>query len=380
MMRAKFMGARLLLAAVVLLGGARAGDAFAGDLDASEEHLLAEIAVPPAARSAFPGIEAASGGLGAVDPPARLDLDRDAPPASGGAPLASLRLLDEAYVRGPVVRLGDIADISGRDAAALADIELLPAPQPGSSRRLNAGLVTSRLRMAGVDPARITIDGAHATTATTLALELTGEMLAASLHTHILGVMPWAPGAAQIDITPPAGAFLVPEGDLEIRWEPNPQYRYIGAAAFRGAVLIDNEVQRQVTVRANIEAYTGVVTAAGDIARGRIIGPRDIVVEQRPASQLRHGHFSEAEDVIGNVARSTIFPGTVLTSRHIAAPTLVRRNQVVQVELRAGNMRIQSRARAMSDGAAGDVIALTNLNSKETYHGTVREDGVVMID
>jgi flagella basal body P-ring formation protein FlgA len=75
-----------------------------------------------------------------------------------------------------------------------------------------------------------------------------------------------------------------------------------------------------------------------------------------------------------------VFPGTVITRRHVTPPTVVKRNQIVQVELASGGLYIQTQARAMQDGAAGDTIPLSNVDTKEMYYGTIRKDGVVILE
>ena len=70
---------------------------------------------------------------------------------AGGAAMAadSLTLHEEAYVKGPKVYLGDVADIEGENAVDLAMVEVASAALPGASKRLNAALVASRIRHAG---------------------------------------------------------------------------------------------------------------------------------------------------------------------------------------------------------------------------------------
>jgi flagella basal body P-ring formation protein FlgA len=59
---------------------------------------------------------------------------------------------------------------------------------------------------------------------------------------------------------------------------------------------------------------------------------------------------------------------------------IVKRNQTVVVETRAGGLLVQARARAMTDGCEGDVVRCLNVDSKEEFIGTVRADGVVILD
>lgn len=284
-----------------------------------------------------------------------------------------------AVVKGPKVLLGDVATVTGENADVLATLEVMPAPQPGDTRRLNAELLLARLRTNGVPLDAVTVDGANSITATTLSLEITGEMLAENLRQHIEVEMPWDPAVTQIDVAVPAQDYVVPEGELQIEWTANPQYNFLGTGAFRGTVLVDGQVQKTLLCKATIETYRDVLVAATDIPRGQVVNAAQLKTERRALSALRETPFDDPSDVVGLVAKATIFPGQLITSRKVELPTLVRRNQVVLVESGGGGLLVQARAVAQNSGAAGDVITCMNPSNKEIFQGIVRSDGVVVV-
>lgn len=216
--------------------------------------------------------------------------------------------------------------------------------------------------------------------AKTLYVDITSDLLATDLRTFIEGEMPWTLDQAAIDIVAPNQEIIVPDGEVEIRWWPNPQYRWVGPGVFRGEVHVDGDVKRTVLVRAQIEAYADVLVASTDIPRGSLVSPADLQVEKRAMSQMKTGALLNASDAVGQVARSTIFPGQVITKRQLMARQLIKRNQVVTVEARAGGLVIRSQARALMNGSEGDFVTCMNLDSKEQFQGIVRKDGVVIVD
>ena len=54
-----------------------------------------------------------------------------------------------------------------------------------------------------------------------------------------------------------------------------------------------------------------------------------------------------------------------------AAPFLVTRNSIVSMEYAFGRLTIQTEGRAMSQGRAGDLVRIMNLNSKSIVAATV---------
>ena len=296
--------------------------------------------------------------------------------ASAAADTVTLR--DQAFVQGPTVRLGDVAEIHGENAAALADVELVQSAPPGSIKRLTASLVESRLHAEGFGAA-VSVDGARNIAATTMHLEVSRGMLAEDLRAYIEREMPWDMDAAMIDVVMPAADFRVPDGQVSIEWRVDPQYRYLGQGSFRGEILVDGRVEQAVFAKANVAAYDEVVVAVQPISRGDLIGAGNVRLERRELSSLREGVFFDVRDVSGMVAKTTIQPGQALSDRRIAMPILVKRNQYVAVETRIGSLVVRAQARALQDGAAGDFINLENTGSGLEMSGVVRRDGVVEV-
>lgn len=291
-----------------------------------------------------------------------------------------LVLKDEVYVKGPKVLLGDVAKIEGENAEALALLEISPAANPGDTKQLNAALVATRIDAAGFDAQTIQIEGAPKVKATTLHLEVSPAQVSESLRDFILAKMPWDAKGALVDVQAPAATYRVPDGDLQIEWTPAPQYRYVGQGAFRGTISVDGTVQKTMLVKANVDATVPVVIARRDIQRGAIVSPIDLELQPTSVALAPAGALVEISEAAGMIAKKGIFAGQTVTTRHLDAPIVIKRNQLVNVELNSNGVFIQSRARAMTDARAGDLVLCTNPGSKEQFQGLVRPDGVVMVE
>ncbi len=289
----------------------------------------------------------------------------------------TLTLHQEAFVKGPKVLLGEVADIDGENATSLAAIELGSAPQPGQSRQLNAALVESRLRNAGLK--EIAVKGASSVRATTLHTEVTPDMIAESLRVFIQSQMPWNADSTEINITLPPDGLTVPDGQVCFTWRSNPQYRYLGQGAFQGTLSVDGRPQTTLNCKATIESYTDVVVATSDIPRGRPISAGLVELRRLSLSGLPGNVATRLEDVAGRVASKTIFPGQIISSRCVELPVLVHRRQSVPVELESGAVHVQTRAVAMMDGRVGETILCSNASSDAQFQGVVRGDGVVVV-
>jgi len=291
----------------------------------------------------------------------------------------TVTLREEAYVRGPQVKLAEVAEIEGEHVDVLRDLEVVVAAAPGGAKRISAALVETRVRDAGFDSAQVAVKGAPVVSATTLHLEITPGMLTEDLRAYIRKEMPWDPSAALVDVTAPATEYHVADGDVSVVWRPDPQYEYLGPGNFRGEIRVNGEMQRTVFARATVSAYESVVVATQPIARGDLISSANARLEKRELSALDPGAFFSMQDTAGRIAKTTIQPGQALTARRLEMPTLVERNQLVSIETRVGRLMIRGQAKALADGAAGDMILLLNVASNQKLSGVVRPDGVVEV-
>lgn len=117
---------------------------------------------------------------------------------------------------------------------------------------------------------------------------------------------------------------------------------------------------------------TAEITAARTLPVGAILGPADLVIaEGTPAS--------EAGAVIGLQTRVIIYAGRAVTPAQLGPPMLVDRNQIVTLSYDAGALSIRAEGRALSAGAAGDVIRVMNLTSRQTVTATIRPDGILTV-
>jgi len=120
---------------------------------------------------------------------------------------------------------------------------------------------------------------------------------------------------------------------------------------------------------------SGTLAAARVVRPNTIISAEDIAVAETSVP----GALPQDAMIIGLEAKITLYPGRAILPQHVGEPALVERNQPVQVIYRRGLLTIATDARALSRGAAGDVVRVMNLSSRTTVSGEVQPDGSVLI-
>jgi len=91
------------------------------------------------------------------------------------------------------------------------------------------------------------------------------------------------------------------------------------------------------------------------------------------------GALSDPSQAIGQEARVTLYAGRAILAENLGSAALVERNQTVTLLYRTGGLSILTEGRALSRGAAGEVIKVMNLNSRATVTGTIGADGTVAV-
>ena len=115
------------------------------------------------------------------------------------------------------------------------------------------------------------------------------------------------------------------------------------------------------------------ITAARDLPAGTIIEASDLAwIEEVP------GGIDDPALAVGTQARVAIYEGRPVVATALRAPVLVSRNQIVRVAFDSGPLRIEAEGRALSEGAAGDVVRIMNLTSRNTISAVIHPDGTLV--
>ncbi len=130
----------------------------------------------------------------------------------------------------------------------------------------------------------------------------------------------------------------------------------------------------------SVQARAGVLVAARPLPRGHRVQAGDLRRQTLELGALNGQYLLDDAAALGQALRRSVTSGERLTPALLQAPVLVRRGDPVTMQLRSANFVIRANGRAMSNGAAGERVAVENLTSKRVVHGTVTGDGRVMVE
>ena len=78
-------------------------------------------------------------------------------------------------------------------------------------------------------------------------------------------------------------------------------------------------------------------------------------------------------------AKVALYPGRPILASQLGAPALVERNAMVRMSYASGPLRIMTEGRALDRAAAGELVRVMNLASKQTVTGVVAADGSIEV-
>lgn len=156
---------------------------------------------------------------------------------------------------------------------------------------------------------------------------------------------------------------------------------------YQGDRLIEN---RQYT--AEIQVRRWVVVPVGTIERDQIITEEDFKREQRWVSPAADAP-ADAAQVIGATPRKRLEAGRVITAQDLQSPVVVQKGETVWVHCLSGGFVIKTKARAMSAGRDGQLVAFqtegnplapgarsTSFQNKKTFMARMSGRGVAVIE
>jgi flagella basal body P-ring formation protein FlgA len=305
---------------------------------------------------------------------------------------AELRLRSQCTPAGAVVTLGDVAEIASTDArqaAALAAIELFPAPAASEEKTVRVREVQDLLLLRGINMAEHQFSGSsevvvqvgaplsHAAAARPVSsaeIQRTKRRLSEALIKYLnersASQQAWG---IEFELTAAdARLFADPVAPIQVAGGMAP---WTGPQRFELAVS-GRQGPARATIDATVRVIGPVVVAVHSMARGEVIREGDVVL-QRPASgsptaaDKLPGALHSLDQALGHELVRTIGANTAVTADALRQPLSVHRGEVVTVVARAGGIRIRTNARAREDGSVGELVAVESLLNRSNYYARV---------
>jgi flagella basal body P-ring formation protein FlgA len=302
-------------------------------------------------------------------------------PAAAPQPAAAkLRLKPDLILSRDIVSFGDlITGLSPQDAMRPA----FRAPALGETgtiqvaRIVDAALKNGILREAQELDAR----GIAQVVVTRAARRITGVDVEAAVKAALLERYGFDSRAFALVLDGGAPSVVVePElsGDLvavEMNYDPRAR-RVTGRLTMPGSAATR---LKPVRVSGQLVETVEVVVPLRPVPRGETLFAGDLTIERRPRDGQANDVLSDIKAAVGKVAKRALIAGAVLRASDVQREEIVTRGEIVSIVYEARGLQLSMRGRANEGGALGDVITITNPQSKRQLQGTVTGPGRVNV-
>lgn len=318
----------------------------------------------------------------------------------------TVRMLRVAVVADNVIRLSDVAELIGFEAAqaqAIGDLRVAPAPAPGARRTIEQSKVRDVLRAARVNLAVVSLKGATRTEVSRPASPPTPASLLVRVNATVPNAYATTPRTDEPTPEPHVTLALKVRnyfeqqltgagGQVEVTFSnavhgalelASPRFTFrIRAAGDRQLGVVSLQVEvfegdtrvQTVPLVVRVTLAKPVVVASRAINRGEVIRAADhLTTTQRVFTRMADVVQGTPATFDGSEARRFIAAGDLVTAKDVKPRTLVKRNDRVSVTLRRAGLTIRTVAKARQAGSHGSLIEVINEASRKRY--TVRITG-----
>lgn len=324
-----------------------------------------------------------------------------APVLGGSITLRSAAQVDP----GAPVTLGQVAELKGDDAVALADLSLAASGDEllrgASWAELGLPAIREGLERAGVNLSRVALSGRICTIRPTHQGDAAIEPAAPVMRSEPGALDLSGPATVRTEVGRAILAFLgVPPDEVRVLFDARDEAllgqavggRHVGVQpttatgserlVLRVRIAEGDRLVEDRSIRADVQVRRRVLMLRSEVRRKQIIpaGALSESVAWVPPGGAEV--VSEMSEAAGAVARSRLDAGTMLRRDMLEPAIMIRRGELASVYCVSDGVQVTTTARAKSDGRLGELIELRTDHSRKTFSGRVDGRGqvVVMLD
>ncbi|WP_420332959.1 flagellar basal body P-ring formation chaperone FlgA [Roseibium sp.] len=297
-----------------------------------------------------------------------------------GIACCSALAADPPVLRSQVKTLSEIVTVGDfySNAGAHAEKPLFRSPDMGTSGNVAADLVAERARAAGLTSAGT--DGVRTVIVHRGATRINREHLA-DLVKMALAQRNAAIDHDSLDVTllhAPAQILADPKVADPVRFESVEWAEANGRFVIQATVSVENGTKALI-LSGIAQEMVEVMVLAQPLRRGDLLKEEDLTNIRMVRSSVPTGAVFSPDDIVGKEAKTNVRANTPLSRRNFQHPVLVGRGDKVTVTFNMPGLKLTSRAKALDDGAKGDVIDVMNLQSRRIVPATVTSRGQVRV-
>lgn len=294
----------------------------------------------------------------------------------------TLTVPESAQTRGQELHLGSVVRIEGAnesDAARLSAIVLGYTPSPGYSRVLTRDEITVKVRAAlpGIAIDVVGFDRCRVEAETQV---VRGDWMRSDAAAALRGALVGHDATVASDGSMPDLVVPSPEAKLELRSTPDMRGLRSGAVRVPVQVWIDGAPYQTVQATFRVELFEKLPVLTGNVRRGEALAQNSVEMRRMRVDAGVQGEPLSFAAIPGATALHDLTVGAIVTDRNVQRAQLVKRGDVVQIQVRKGAIVAHATATALQDGFLGDKVRVTTTDTKRELNAVVVGRGNVEVE
>jgi len=298
----------------------------------------------------------------------------------------NIYLKDFAWIEGPSVQLGEIAEIEGNQELVekLKKIRIVSAPPLGKSRVINRDYIWVRLYQSKIKAQELIFQGAKEVKLTALSNSIEEEQVLRAIEDSLSTFLKEEEREGmEVEIGRMAFSFplVVPVGELKLQGKISSSSFNSSRLTILMEIYINENLYRTLSIPLKIKIFKEVVVATGNFHTDHTFTREDIRKEKILINVNKQGEewLCSLQEVLGKRLLRNISAGTPLKKEILGSPLLVSRGSLITLSIEGRNIRIHAQGKALEKGGKGETIKVLNIDSKKRLEGIIVDVNSVRI-
>jgi len=276
------------------------------------------------------------------------------------------------------IYLGDVAEISGQNAAQVEQLKVLylkRAALPGYKISVTKESIYNRIRKNYPDA---NIAGPDRAVVTTRKSTVLREELISFAEKYVKENMHWKPEDVTISVRSAKSEVPVIEGDVLLKVKEDYSSALKGSVVIPIEIYVDSKFYKIEPVSLIVNVTSDCFMTERAVNKGEQLTEADVRKIRKDITNLPFDLITDINALSGKVVKRSIIRGTLLTGAMFERKPLFRRGSPVKVVLKIKSMSIEISATAEDAGAEGDTVKVKLVTGK-ILEGIVDSAGQVII-
>lgn len=135
----------------------------------------------------------------------------------------------------------------------------------------------------------------------------------------------------------------------------------------------------KVNIPLQVTIHHPIVVTQKPMQQGETFSDDHLVLQPVDILSLHEGFFDNQQPIIGKVAKQNMPAGQVISPRHVQAPKLIKRGEMVLISVKKQGLQVKMKGRSLEDGFLGSTVKVENLQSKRIVEGIVNQNKEVEV-